>query len=120
MGAEIVWREGRHGILRFGPEFQSSARRDPYIGSGHVTPMGDTCLIEALSVTRTFHWFPRALQRVLDWWLGRPAEFDAREWLDVAAACAAAGFRFGEVERNGRRLVFDLTASPVRRVRIQK
>ena len=94
MGAEIQWRDGPHGILRFGPEFTSSAARHKFAGCGVVLPMGDFCTIGPVGGRMTV--------RCHD---------------EILLACAE---RFGraEVERYGEMWVYDLAAGPpFRRVR---
>lgn len=95
MGAEIVWRDGPHGILRFGPEFTSSATRDRFAGFAYIEPRGETCAIGPLAGRMTLRCHDEILE-----------------------ACALS-FGRAEVERHGEMWVYDLTTRPFRRVRLK-
>lgn len=99
MGAEIVWRDGPHGVIRFGPAFQSSDAEDDYAGSGYVRPLdGDpetVCVIGPVS-----------------------GEMSRRDHDAILEQCAARGFLRARTRRHGRDWEYDLRRRPFRRVRI--
>lgn len=96
MGAEIIWRDGPHGIIRFGRDFRSSADEDDYTGSGHVRPDEDdpltVCIIGPVS--------------------GEMSRKDHDEILD---RCREKGFLRARVRRHGKDWEYDLTVRPYRR-----
>lgn len=90
----MTWLTTRAAALRFGPEFQASIRRDPYVGCGTVEDHGDYCVIGPLA-----------------------GEMTTRDRDEILECCAAWGFGRALVERRGAQWEYDLTARPFRRVR---
>lgn len=85
MAAEIVWREGRTGVLRYGPFFRSAEDRDRYDGCGTVSDHGDWCEIGPIG-----------------------GAFTPQDWEDILDACRGWGFGHAEFERHGKRYAVEL------------
>lgn len=97
MGARIEWPSGRLGVIRFGPQHERVANRDPYRGCGTLIDLGSgTCLIGPLA-----------------------GDFTREDHDAILEACRSEGFRRARVERRGRLYEYDLGRSPFRRVALK-